>query len=114
MERLNRLHIYPNLADNPFAEWRTESSIPKDLSCKSPTASSLTVLWMKLWKCDLDIGDLDSNLSAVSLDGTGHPCFAFLESDIALTAYQGVHFNDPKEVGPVKGSLPMALMRWHR
>ncbi len=62
----------------------------------------------------LDIGDaLDSDLSAVPLDGTGHPCLAFLatRSDIAfLSTDQGfVHFHDPKQGRSLKGIVSHGL-----
>ena len=62
----------------------------------------------------LDIGDaLDSDLSAVPLDGTGHPCLAFLatRSDVAfLSTDQGfIHFHDPKQGRSLKGIVSHGL-----
>ncbi len=62
----------------------------------------------------LDIGDaLDSDLSAVPLDGTGHPYLAFLatRSDVAfLSTDQGfVHFHDPEQGRSLKGIIAHGL-----
>ena len=58
-----------------------------------------------------DVGDaLDSDLSAVPLDSTGHPGLAFLASrpDIALfSTDQGfVHFHNAEQGGSFKGVVP--------
>ena len=62
----------------------------------------------------LDIRDaLDSDLSAVPLDGTDHPCLAFLatRSDVAfLSTDQGfVHFHDSEQGGTLEGIIAHSL-----
>ena len=62
----------------------------------------------------LDIGDaLDSDLSAVPLDGTGHPGLAFLASRSDITPLSTdqcfVHFDDAKESRSGEGVIPHGL-----